>query len=207
MMATTIQRLAGVVLCGGESRRMGRDKATLPFGPEMLLQRIVRQVAEVARPVVVVAAAEQTLPPLRDDILIVRDPVPARGPWQGLSAGLHAMQGKAEAAFVTSCDSPFLAAGWVQRLLDLLGDRTCAVPFVAGHWQPLSAVYRLDVLAEIDRLLSTGARPLSLFDLVPARRIEAAELHDIDPSLQTLRNINTPDEYIQALADAGLLVG
>ncbi len=204
MSQSPIERLGGIVLCGGESRRMGRDKASLPFGLWTLLECVVNRVSEVARPVVVVAATGQTLPPLADHIQIVRDPVPGRGPLQGISAGLHALNGKADFAFVTSCDSPFLAPGWVQRLFELLGDYACAVPFVDGHLQPLSAIYRLDVLPQIDRMLATAvARPLSLFDLAPTRRVDEAELRDIDPSFETVRNINTQEDYQRALVDAG----
>ena len=96
MSQSPIERLGGIVLCGGESRRMGRDKASLPFGLKTLLESVVGKVAEAARPVVVVAAANQTLPPLTDAIQIVRDPVPGRGPLQGISAGLHALKGKAD---------------------------------------------------------------------------------------------------------------
>ena len=64
-----------IVLCGGKSSRMGRDKATLPFGPEQMLERVVRLVSQVAHPnnVVVVSAKEQQLPELPEQIIITRD--------------------------------------------------------------------------------------------------------------------------------------
>ena len=69
--------LSAIVLCGGRSSRMGRSKALLPFGPETMLQRTVRIVrAAVAGPIVVVAAADQSLPPLPADVAVVVD---ARG--------------------------------------------------------------------------------------------------------------------------------
>src|SRR5262245_18679637 len=103
-----MSRVGGVVLCGGRSSRMGQPKAWLPFAGEPLLARVVRLVGEAASPVVVVAAAGQELPPLLADVEIVRDPEPDRGPLQGLAAGLAALRGRAAAAFVTSCDAPFL---------------------------------------------------------------------------------------------------
>ena len=83
-------KIGVIVLCGGRSRRMGRSKAWLPFGPEVLLQRVVRRLGG-AGPVFVVAGPGQGLPELPGDVVIVRDPVADRGPLQGLTAGLEAL--------------------------------------------------------------------------------------------------------------------
>src|SRR5690349_21785016 len=78
----------GIVLCGGQSKRMGQPKAWLPFGGELMLPRVVRLLSEAVRPVVVVAAPGQDLPPLPADVAVVRDEERGRGPLQGLAAGL-----------------------------------------------------------------------------------------------------------------------
>src|SRR5438132_3807114 len=83
--------LGGIVLAGGKSSRMGLAKATLPFGPELMLQRVVRLLGSVVQPIVVVAAPGQQLPPLADDVLLARDEHEARGPLEGLFAGLSAI--------------------------------------------------------------------------------------------------------------------
>src|SRR5919108_6298616 len=84
-------RTAGIVLCGGQSSRMGRPKAWLPFAGEVMLPRVVRLLGEAVAPVVVVAAPGQDVPELPAGIEIVRDPEPGRGPLQGLAAGLVAL--------------------------------------------------------------------------------------------------------------------
>ena len=63
---------AGIVLCGGKSTRMGTSKALLPFGPETMLQRVVRLLGEVVAPIVVVAASDQTLPDLPPGVIVTR---------------------------------------------------------------------------------------------------------------------------------------
>src|SRR6202043_2693954 len=73
----------GIVLCGGRSTRMGAPKASLPFGPETMLQRVVRLLGNVVAPIVVVAAREQILPELPDDAIITRDEREQRGPLEG----------------------------------------------------------------------------------------------------------------------------
>ena len=92
---------------------MGRPKAWLPFGPERMLQRVVRLVGSAVGvgPIVVVAAPGQDLPPLPDRVTVVRDPVSGRGPLQGLAAGLAALPDAVELAYASATDVPFLQPG------------------------------------------------------------------------------------------------
>lgn len=190
----------GIVLCGGQSKRMGRAKAWLPFGDELMLPRVVRLLSEVVEPMVVVAAPDQEVPPVPATVEIVRDAIARRGPLQGLAAGLTALQGKAEAAYLSSCDVPFLKPAFVRRLIDLLGDNSIAVPRANGYHHPLAAVYRIQVLPTVQHLLDENRlRPFFLFEAVPTRVVEASELADVDPELQTLRNLNAPEDYEAAL--------
>jgi molybdopterin-guanine dinucleotide biosynthesis protein A len=179
---------------------MGQAKAWLPFGDEAMLTRVVRRVAEAVAPVVVVAAPGQEVPPLPPGVDVVRDARPQRGPLQGLCAGLEALRGRADTAFLSSCDTPFLLPAFVRRLVELLGDCKLAVPHAEGRYHPLAAVYHLDVLGEVHRLLAEDRlRPGFLFDLMPTRLVSAAELTAVDPDLRSLRNLNTPEDYAAAL--------
>jgi molybdopterin-guanine dinucleotide biosynthesis protein A len=195
--------VGGVVLCGGQSSRMGRPKAWLPFGDELMLPRVVRLLGEVVAPLVVVAAPGQEVPPLPSGIDIVHDPEQGRGPLQGLTAGLEALHGRADAAYLSSCDVPFLKPAFVRRLVELLGEHTICVPEVGGYRHPLSAVYRIEAAAAAARLLAENRlRPTFLFEEVPTRIVHPEELAVVDPTFQTLRNLNTPAEYEAALRDA-----
>lgn len=196
--------VGGIVLCGGGSRRMGRSKASLPFGPERMLQRVVRILAEVVEPVVVVAAVGQEIPPLGPDVRILSDRRPDRGPLEGLAVGLRALGHSVEAAFVSACDVPLLLPEYVRRVVELSAGFDAAVPHVAGFDHPLSAVYRLDVLPHAEALLGADRlRPKFLFDEVRTRRITPEELTPVDPQLQSLANVNSPADYTAALARAG----
>src|SRR5262245_29573929 len=101
-MAARIAGTAGIVLCGGRSSRMGRSKAWLPFGGEVLLQRTVRMLSEVVDPVVVVAAPGQELPSLPESVTVARDQEAYLGPLNGLAAGLATLNGRAEVAYLSS---------------------------------------------------------------------------------------------------------
>ncbi|MFN4258084.1 MAG: molybdenum cofactor guanylyltransferase [Gemmataceae bacterium] len=194
--------VGGVVLCGGRSSRMGRPKAWLPFGNELMLPRVVRLLREVVSPVVVVAAPGQDVPPLPADVRVARDEEQGRGPLQGIAAGLDHLRGHVEAAYVSSCDVPFLRPAFVWRLIDLLGDHAICVPRVGGYHHPLAAIYRISVIDMVRTLLRDNhLRPVFLFEAEPTRVVEAAELSDIDPTFHTLRNLNTPEDYQKALAE------
>ena len=193
-------RVGGIVLCGGQSKRMGRPKAWLPFAGENMLARVVRLLGEAVSPIVVVAAPDQEVPPLPAAIRIVRDEEKGRGPLQGLSAGLAALDGLADAAYLSSCDVPFLRPAFVKRLINSLGQHVICVPRVGDYHHPLAALYRLEVKQTVDRLLAENRlRPLFLFEAVPTRIVEAAALADVDPAFESLRNLNTPEDYEAAL--------
>ena len=199
-----IRAVAGLILAGGKSSRMGLAKATLPFGPELMLQRVVRLLSSVVQPIVVVAAPAQQLPPLPCDVLIARDEREARGPLEGLLAGLTAIAPHAEAAYATSCDVPLLVPAFVQVMIERLGDDDIAVPIEGQFPHPLAAVYRTTVLPHIGDLLAADQlRPAFLFDRVRTRHVPAEELRSVDPELATLRNLNRPEDYLAALREAG----
>lgn len=199
-------RKGAVVLCGGKSTRMGRDKASLPFGPETMLQRVVRILSEIIMPenMVVVAAAGQTIPTLSDSLRVARDQHSERGPLEGLAAGLKSLPQGIEAVFVTSCDVPLLQPEFVRMMFDRLGSHTIAVPIENSFHHPLASVYRPCVLPEIQRLLNRNRlRPRFLFDLTDTVEIPVEELRVADPELRTLMNLNGADDYERALQLAG----
>src|SRR5580692_5158470 len=191
----------GIVLCGGRSTRMGVPKATLPFGQETMLQRVVRLLGSVVSPIVAVAAREQVLPELAANVIIARDEREQRGPLEGLRAGLRALPDSVDIAYVTSCDVPLLVPAFVSRMIELLGDSDIAVMEIDGFAHPLSAVYRRSTLPHVEGLLAQDKlRPVFLFDAVRTRRVRPEEMVSVDPQLYTLRNLNTPEEYQEALA-------
>ena len=193
-------RTGGIVLCGGKSRRMGTPKAWLPFGGERMLQRVVRVLGEAVGPLVVVAAPGQGVPPLPAGVVLVQDSAPGRGPLQGLATGLAALFGHAEVAYVSSCDVPLLQPAFVSYLVDRLGDRDGTVPFGSGFYHPLAGVFRTSILPVVEGLLREGhARLTRLVEDCVIRCIPVEELRCVDPDLRSLYNVNTPEDYQEAL--------
>jgi molybdopterin-guanine dinucleotide biosynthesis protein A len=162
----------------------------------------------VVSPIVVVAAREQPLPELPDDVTVTRDEREQRGPLEGIRAGLAALSCSVDMAYVTSCDVPLLVPAFVDRMLELLQDYDVAVMEIDGFAHPLSAVYRRNTLPHIESLLEKERlRPVFLFDTVRTRRVRAEEVIPVDPELRTLRNLNTREDYLAALSEAGLKPG
>jgi molybdopterin-guanine dinucleotide biosynthesis protein A len=181
---------------------MGRAKAWLPVGSETMLNRVVRVLRCVVDPVVVAGAPDQDLPPLAPEVPVVRDAAIGRGPLEGLAAGLRALPAGIEAAYVSACDVPLLREEFVRYVVECLGDFDVAVPHTDDHYHPLAAVYRTGVIGEVERLLRADRlRPFFLFEAVATRTLTADELRRVDPELDSLRNLNTPEDYEAVLRE------
>lgn len=188
---------------------MGTPKAGLPWHGSTLLRRTVGVVARgVSGPVVVVRARGQDLPELPSDVQVLDDPEQGLGPLQGLSVGLHALEGSADVAFCCSTDLPFLHTAFVRRVVEAMGSSYDVVlPVTHGYKQPLAAAYRPALAAQVDALLAAGRlRPAFLFDECRVLRLEDTDLLADrrlaagDPGLDSVLNVNEPDDYMEAHA-------
>ena len=186
---------SSILLCGGLSRRMGRAKAVLPWRGRTLIEHVVDVLAEATDEVVVVSAADEStaidLPDL--PATVVQDQVAELGPLAGIREGLNAIS--KPLAYVTSTDAPFLTAEFVRAVL--ASGRTAAV-VIDDFVQPLVAAYEKRLAQEAARLLEVQRRrPLFLLESADYRPISASEL----PSLEPLRNLNTPEDYLAAVRE------
>lgn len=184
-----------VLLCGGKSVRMGRQKTELPFGETTLLEHMVTLLGRMSEQLVVVVRPGQVIPELSDAV-IVRDRVMERGPLGGMQSGLRVAGEYGEWAFVAACDLPFLTArvtGMLSTVKDKRSDILC--PHDGARAHPLSAFYRTDIVETIDAMLAEGdLRVRHLLCRHSTLYVDAR-----DPHLQScLENINTPDAYAQA---------
>lgn len=190
----------GVVLAGGASRRMRRDKATLPIGGEPLVWRVVRRMERaVPRVVVVGPAALRSVLAGRADV--VPDRVPGLGPLGGLASALEVVD--AQWLFVVACDMPFVAPRLVRAMLDaataspdamILALRTTRGP------EPLHAVYARSCAAAVEAQLTTTDHSLhGLLSHVVVRELPAQAAAQYDPAGLSAFNANAPAEWEQAL--------
>ncbi|WP_235681127.1 molybdenum cofactor guanylyltransferase [Tomitella gaofuii] len=186
----------GVVLAGGRSRRMGRDKATMAWGGATMLESVVAVLRARLPRVFVVAADGQRVPAPAGAEMVV-DSVPDEGPLRGLEAGLRA--GGAAGyrwAFVAATDMPLLTAAVVGRLLegvaagpaDASGAPDAVIAVAGGRDHPLAGVYRTALAEEIDAVVRSGRRSMRGF-------LEGATVHRVvlgGADARAVFNVNTP---------------
>ncbi len=191
--------MAGIILAGGRSTRMGRDKALLPL-PDNSRVTFVEHLASMLAPqcnevILVVRNVAQATLYEHLDISIVTDDAPDIGPLMGLYTGLQSIS--APHALVMAVDMPFVQSEMITFLLSQpLDASSLLVPVVNGIPQVLFAVYPRAILPIIAERLQAGRRdPRSLLDVAPVQFIDEARLREIDPQLRSFINVNTPEDY------------
>lgn len=191
--------LAGIILAGGRSSRMGQAKVWLPWGKQTLLQHIANMLRPHVDPLIVVGGQRQELPSLPTGAILAYDAEADQGPLVGLLAGLLLVPDRP--VFVTGCDYPFIDGRVVNHLAAELKDFDAVVPRWHGQAHPLVAVYRAGIRPMVEATMANGKRSLhALLGLLHVRWVEDEEWRGLDPSGRMLWNVNTAEEYQAALA-------
>ena len=183
-----------VILAGGKSSRMGRDKAALPLAGETFLSRLVRVYSPAFPVYVSVGEAGKFFCDGAEEIV---DLHPGMGPLSGLEAAF--VHTDADVVFLTATDLPFGTLALARKLLCLLGDAdACVIRRADEQPEPAFGVYKRSCLLAVQDLLAENRRAFrGLFDKVSVRWAEEAELREF-PLEQLLQNVNTPEEYEKA---------
>ncbi len=185
-----------VILTGGKSRRMGRDKGELPVGESTLLERMIDRWTGVFDAVAVSAGeGGRTLPA---EVPALLDRHPGAGPMAGLEAALAELE--TDAVFLTAVDMPFGDAALARWMAERMGQAdVCTIRRGDGRPEPLFALYRKSCLPVITRSLEEGRRSFvqGLFPFVAVEQIGEEELAAFDLE-RSLFNANSPEEWERA---------
>lgn len=187
--------VAVIVLAGGRSTRMGRDKASLVLDGRTLLQRVVDAAGVVATEVVVVGAPGRDLPAVVSPRMLrmVADSVEGQGPLAGILAGLEWTE--REVALVVGCDQPFVLPALLAHLAELARTHAAAVPVVDGRPQPLASAVRREALTGLRRAFEDGARAARVIaDLDGGVLVPPEVWQQFDPDGHSFAGVNTPEE-------------
>jgi molybdopterin-guanine dinucleotide biosynthesis protein A len=142
---TTGLTFTAVLLAGGESRRMGRDKAGVVFSDEPLWRRQLRVLRDLGPEKVFVSARTESswLP---GDTELLLDQPPSRGPLSGLTKALTQMQ--TSHLVVLAVDMPFVTREQLRLLCSLVTPGSGVVPAIGERMEPLAAIYPVEAVPE-----------------------------------------------------------
>lgn len=182
-----------IILAGGDSFRMGRDKGLLPVDGQPLIQHLCQQLSPHFGEILISAQTADEYGFLGHRV--VADRAPGQGPIMGLASALRAS--RHETNLVVACDIPAVDMGIVRRMLRLARKHDCVVPRDRGQYEPLFAVYKKTLTSSLDRLLADGVRRIrDLYGLCDTAFLDLEEC-------EQLVNLNTIQDYEAFLGRSG----
>ncbi len=187
--------MTGIVLSGGENRRMGIDKAFLKVGGIPMIERVLRSLKAVFQAIIIVPNAPERYAAY--GARVVSDVFDKRGPLTGIHSGL--LRSSDEYNFVVACDMPFLNPRVIAYMAGLAEGYDIVVPKIAGLVEPLHAVYARKLVPVIEEHIGHGQQRIQeLFGTLTVRYVAEHELDCFDPARMSFKNLNTPQEYEEA---------
>ena len=187
--------VTGVLLAGGNSSRMGRNKALMPLAGLRLVDRVLGVLSGILDNLLMVTNSPDLYADL--GVRMVPDLVAGKGALGGIHSAIH--HAAAPHCLVVACDMPFLNPDVLRYLVDQRAGYDVVVPDANGRPQPLHAVYGKACLQPIARRLeSDRLHVVGFFPDVRVREVTAQELGEFDPEGLSFRNLNTPEEFADA---------
>lgn len=190
--------MTGVVLAGGKSRRLGRDKAFEVIGRSSLVERAVRLLSPLHE--VIIVTSRQGVSSLNTEKLgarVVADIYTDRGPLGGIHSGLKAIS--TDYALVVACDMPFLNWDLLRYEIGLRQGFDAVVPRLSGLPDALHSVYGRGCLPAIERQMAEAKPKVTiLLEAVRVRYMEQEEVERYDPRHLSFFNVNSPSDVERA---------
>ena len=193
-----------IILAGGKSVRLGRDKIVEKLGTKSLLEQVVSRVQSLSKRIIVVTANERNFSELTDrpDITVVSDIIPGQGALGGVYTGLITSDTRYNLAL--AADMPFLNESLLRYLIEVSDGYDFILPHFDDLYEPLHAVYSRDCIPAIETLFQQHEKAIvKLFPYVKVRFLDAAEIDRFDPRHLSFFNINTPEDLERAKEIAG----
>lgn len=187
--------MTGIILTGGKSSRMGRNKAFLKINGDVIIERIVRLFKELFDEVILVTNSPDEY--RRLNTRIVADIYPKSGSLIGIYSGLY--HASSQYAFAAACDMPFLKKGFIEYLIKQKDGYDIVIPFSPDGQQPLHAIYSKTCLKPMEDQIKKDM--LKIVDILPrlsVRYVKEDEIIPFDPEFKSFFNVNTPSEFQKA---------
>ena len=195
-------KLTAIVLAGGKSRRLGRNKALESFDGKSLIDRVVERLETQTSQILIVTSREQFDLPVTRKIEILVDLYADKGPLGGIYTGLLASRSPRN--LVVACDMPFLNARLLSYMVELSHDFDAVVPESGeGRLEPLHAIYSKNCLSSIKSRLDGGKlEAYSFLEPMRVRYVHQAECRRFDPHLLSFFNVNFQSDLERAVTFA-----
>jgi molybdopterin-guanine dinucleotide biosynthesis protein A len=188
--------VSAIVLAGGQSKRLGRDKALLEVQGQPLVSRTVQKLAALSDDLLVVTSDPARYAPLRLPARLVADERPGVGSLMGVYSGLRAA--RHTHALAVACDMPLLNLSLLRYMVPLAEGYDVVIPRLGEFTEPLHAIYGKSCLPFMAELLERGRRQIvAFFDRVRVRYVEEGEIERFDPRHLSFVNVNTPGDWEQ----------
>ncbi len=183
-------------MAGGQSSRLGTNKALVEVGGQRIIERILARVRGLGDEVLLVTNTPAEYAYL--GLPSFPDLLPGKGPLGGLYTALS--YAKNEYILALSCDQPFLNRNLLAYLLSLRHDYDVVVPLNReGYPQSMHAVYGKGCLEPIRRSLEAERlKVIGFFSDVRVREVTGAEIDRFDPQRLSFLNVNTPEDLAEA---------
>jgi molybdopterin-guanine dinucleotide biosynthesis protein A len=196
--STPSPSISAIILAGGESRRLGQDKASLVIEGQPLLVRTLETVSQLAEDLIVVTGDVVRYRHLAPGARLIPDERPGQGSLMGVYSGLRVA--RHPQALVVACDLPFLSLPLLRYMVSLSPGADVVVPRIGQLMEPLHAIYSQACLAPMQEQLDAGRRRVvDFYHQVRVRYVGAGEVERLDPSHRSFINVNTPADWQRVL--------
>lgn len=190
-----------IILCGGKSQRMGKDKGSLLLNEKPMVLHVLNTIKDIVDEIILVlrdnTQVEKYKKFLKDDniqLKIVTDKIESQGPLVGILTGL--LNIKSEYAQILPCDSPFISKNFVLKMFENMesdGFDAIVPIWDDGHIEPLHSIYRINIIENIEDILKKEQRDVN--SLIDSLKVKFVDVNELDKTSRSFQNINTINEF------------
>jgi len=187
-----------IILAGGQSKRMGRDKAFLPFKGKTFLRYVLETAQSLSEKIILVvnkdfSLYETEIKDINSEIIFVKDRNPFDGPLNGIYSSLEKVD--KEFVYLFTCDTPIISLPLMKYYQQIINDYEAVIPVIEDKIQPLNTLYRKTAIEKTSIYERGNKSLISWLKNIKYKPVSKEEIISFDKNLLTYKSINTPEDY------------